>query len=379
VVASLDRGGAESQVAELARRLDRRRFSVSVALLTHPGAMFEDLSGAGLRVELVRPDRATPWSWVNWLRGLIARLREERPHVVHGFLFPTYSLTALAVAKVGGCAAVAGVRSLGLGLEQRLPYWAVERLGNRLSAAVVANAEAVRQAAIRRDPGVAGRIQVIHNGVDLAKYGRRPDAGEVRREIGVGPDDKLVLMVANLIAYKGHHDALLAFAAARHADPGLRLVLAGAGPEESRLRRLAAELGLGPAVLFLGMRADVPRLMSAADVFLLASHEEGFPNAVLEAMASGLPIVATDVGGVREQLGDPACGVLVPARDPERLADGLGRVVREGPLRLGLGRAARVRAEAEFGWDVAVARYSELYEDLVRSGGAQARVPGSGA
>lgn len=376
VVASLDRGGAESQVVELARRLDPGRFAVSVALLTHRGAMFDEVCATGLRVALVQPDTPSPWTWVNWLRGLIVRFREERPHVVHGFLFPTYALAALAAAKVGGIATASGVRSLGLGIEQRFPYSFVERIGHRLTAAIVGNSEAVRRAAVARDRGVARRFRVIHNGVDLAKYASRADRAATRHELGLADGELAVLMVANLISYKGHRDALHAFLAARRQVPGLRLVLAGAGPEEAALRALAAELGIASEVRFLGARTDVPRLMSAADFFLMASHEEGFPNAVLEAMASGLPIVATDVGGVREQFGDATCGLLVAARAPAAMAQAIVRLARDAELCQALGATARRRAAAEFGWDVAVARHSALYEELARGG---VQCPGEGA
>lgn len=378
VVASLDRGGAESQVAELARRLDPGRFVVSVALLTHHGPMFDELCATGLRVELVQPETPSPWTWVNWLRGLIVRFREERPHVVHGFLFPTYALAALAAAKVGGIAAVSGVRSLGLGIEQRFPYSFVERIGHRLTAVVVGNSEAVRQAAVRRDSGVARRVRVIHNGVDLAKYASRAERAATRRELGLAETELVVLMVANLISYKGHRDALHAFQASRREVPGLRLLLAGAGPEEAALRDLAAELGVEPEVHFLGARTDVPRLMSAADIFLMASHEEGFPNAVLEAMASGMPIVATDVGGVREQFGDATCGLLVAPREPAPMAQAIVRLARDAELRQVLGATARRRAAAEFGWDLAVARHSTLYEELARGGGQCPRAGATG-
>ena len=363
VVASLDCGGAENQVVELAARLDPERFDTSIALLTHPGEMFEEVRKGGIRVDLVRPTKPRgPWS--DWLDGLIVRLEEDRPEVVHGFIFPTYLITALAAAKVGGIAAVAGVRSLSLGFESRFPYSWLERLGNRLSDCVVGNSEAVRAAAIHRDPGIVGKFQVIHNGIDVDKYGVGADRLTVRRSLGLGDEHFVVLMVANLIRYKGHREAIQSFARIRAANTHARLVLVGTGPEEEALRRMADELGIAPEVMFLGRRRDVPVLLSAADVFLLASHEEGFPNAVLEAMAAALPIVATDVGGLREQIGGGEAGVLVPARDCDAMAAALDGLATNAEERRRIGEAARDRVRRAFSWDTAVARHAALYAAL---------------
>ncbi len=377
VVASLDRGGAETQVAELARRLDGRDFDVSVALLTHHGQMFDEARARGVRVELIRPAVPSVSSWTNWLRALVGWLAQQRPAVVHGFIFPTYLLTALAAAKVGHVAAVGAVRSLSLGYPSHFPYSWLERLANRLSVLVVGNSEAVRAAAARRDPRVARKFVVIPNGIDVDRYADGSRRRETRGALGVDEDHLLVLMVANLIHYKGHADALDAFARLRRGCPRARLILAGSGPEEARLRRMAAELGIDRDVEFLGSRDDVPALLSAADLFVLPSHEEGLPNAVLEAMAAGLPIVATDVGGVREQL-DGGAGVLVPPRDPEALASALGALASAPGRRSSLGRAARERAERRFSWTATVARYAELYRGLTGKGPTQPLLAGEG-
>src|SRR5262249_32078601 len=155
------------------------------------------------------------------------------------------------------------------------------------------------------------RVHVIRNGIDIARFDAA--GGDARQSLGVTADTLLLLIVANLIPYKGHADLIAALAQANADLPPWCLLCAGRDDGVGRVpQRWANALNIGWRVRLLGSRSDVPGLMTAADIVVLASHEEGFPNAVIEAMAAGRPVIGTRVGGVAEAIVDGETGIVVP-------------------------------------------------------------------
>jgi glycosyltransferase involved in cell wall biosynthesis len=282
--------------------------------------------------------------------------------VVHAFLFPSYVLAAFA-AGAHPIALVAGVRSIGVGREGRWPFSWLDSLGLKSAASVVVNAEAVREALCRRHPEVRPKVDVLANGIDPGGF-RSPDRDRVRAELGLPGDAPFVLTVANLLGYKRHQDSVQAIARLRQRLPMVVLGLAGEGPLESQLRSLVAEMGLEKAVLFLGRRLDVPRLLAAADVVLLASKEEGMPNALLEAMAAGRPVVAARAGGVPELVSQGATGLMVEPGDVEGIALALERVLTDEALSRRLREAGPKLIAERFPWAKTVDAHEQLYASL---------------
>jgi glycosyltransferase involved in cell wall biosynthesis len=197
----------------------------------------------------------------------------------------------------------------------------------------------------------------IHYGLDPEPFEAAgalgPEEREAQRaELGLPPEATVLICVARFAPQKAHDVLLRAFDRARREQPGLRLLLVGDDPFGDGRRRaeaLAAELGLGESVQFLGVRRDVPRLLGLSDVFVMSSLWEGFGLVFLEAMSAGLPVVASRVSGVPEVIADGETGLLVPPRDVEALAAALGRVAKDPALRERLGTAGRVRVRNSFG------------------------------
>ena len=249
-----------------------------------------------------------------------------------------------------------------------LAAWVERRLHRRMDA-LVGNSRAVVQDLL--DEGAPpDRVRLIYNGVDAGRFA----AGEVRierrcalrTELGL-PDDRVVLTcVANLFPYKGHADLLdaLALLGAGFAARATLLLVGRDAGARAALEAQAARLGLSASVRFLGERGDVPDLLVASDIGVLASHEEGFSNAVLEGMAAGLPMVVSDVGGNAEAVTDGECGHVVPARAPAVLAQALADLIGDVGRRQAMGEAARRRVAASFSLDACVAAYEALYEEL---------------
>ncbi len=211
------------------------------------------------------------------------------------------------------------------------------------------------------------RITVLPNGVDLHRFppASRETSAVVRAEFGIFADATVIGAVGNLTTVKRQDLLLHAFATCRRSEPKLRLLLVGDGPERGRLEELCRSLQQDANVTLAGARNDIPRLLAAMDVFVSCSDSEGMSNALLEAMAAGLPVIATRVGGNEELVRDREDGWLIPKGDAGALAAALREAATDPELRNRFGLAARARAE-QFSFDSTVHVYERFYSDRLQ-------------
>ncbi|OGG44934.1 MAG: hypothetical protein A3F84_05725 [Candidatus Handelsmanbacteria bacterium RIFCSPLOWO2_12_FULL_64_10] len=236
------------------------------------------------------------------------------------------------------------------------------------------NSAFLKRQVLSRFPAISPeRVEVLHNGVDTTALdpARCAPRGEVRRELGISEEALLVTAVGRLAAVKNYPLLLRAFARAHRALPGIALAVVGEGEELAALKALSAELDIADRVRFTGFREDVPEVLRASDLFVHASLMEGLPNAVLEAMAMGRPVVATDAGGVPELVAHGETGLLTPSGDEEALTKALLRLLSAPEMRRGMGDAGRRRARQRFDQDAQVLKL-ETY--LERMGGWRAEM-----
>lgn len=213
------------------------------------------------------------------------------------------------------------------------------------------------------------RIRVIRNGVDIARFATI-DRDEARHALALQPHELAIGSVGRFQPVKDHRNLLRASAAlSRRGVPHL-VLLAGIGPLQADLEREASELGISGQVRFLGHRPDVERVLAAFDVFTLPSKSEGLSNTILEAMAAGQPVVATDVGGASELVIDGQTGLLVPPEDSDALAAAVATLAADPGRRRRMGEAGQQRARNEFSLDRMVASYETLYLDVAGQGRA---------
>lgn len=368
VIGTLDLGGTERQLIALVKGLDRSRFLPIVYCLTATGPLAADLEEAGVKVKCFGLRGLKVWRnpirVAQCLLAFFNDLKKEKPKIVHGFLFHAYILGTFAAKLAGVPIVIASRRSLGHFKEKKWHYLLAERLANRMTDLIVANSEAVRDDVIRQEKVEPAKVRVVYNGVDPALY-EIPADPALRTSLGIPEEARIVGVVANLIHYKGHRFLLQAWRTVKQKIPGARLLLVGDGPLRGALEELAQELGLEKEVRFLGSRQDVPRLFALMDVAVLPSLEEGFPNAILEAMAAGKPVVATNVGGIPEAVIHGKTGLLVPPKDPQALADAIIQLLCDPKLAEEMGKAGRERVTKEFGLDRMVKEMEGLYEELI--------------
>jgi glycosyltransferase involved in cell wall biosynthesis len=245
-------------------------------------------------------------------------------------------------------------------IERWLHGWTSVLLGN--SKAVVGQLE--------REAGRSDKIGLIHNGVVLSDLPDRTEREKARVTLGLTEPVFVIAIVANVLSYKGYEDLLKALALVASALPNPWKLLA-VGRDEGlgeQLRAYAATHGISDHVSWLGERDDVPRILAAADTFVLPSHQEGLSNALIEAMAHGLPVIGTAVGGNLDAIVDGVSGQLVAVQDPKALAAAICDLANDMQRRQRLGAAARLRVERMFSIEACVASYENLYRNLARIG-----------
>lgn len=358
VTTELAIGGTERHLAAVLPALAAAGHAVRLVAL-RGGPLAEVLRAGGVGVSLGR-DMPGPLRALYGALLVAACILRDRPDVVHLFLPEAYLAGGLASLLPGRRHRVMSRRSLnayqrGRPLAARLEHWLHRRMD-----AVLGNSRSVcRELAAEGAP--RARIGLLRNG--LAAPAASADRSAVRARLGLAPEAFVVLVVANLLPYKGHADLVRAVAQACGTLPRETVVLAAGADrgEAPVLRQLAEALGIGAQFRWLGQRDDVADLMRAADLLVHPAHQEGSPNVVLEAMAAGLPVIATDAGGTAELLDD--AGLLVPPCAPDALAAALGRLAADAPLRAALSLKARARA-ADFSLEACVARYAALYAGL---------------
>jgi glycosyltransferase involved in cell wall biosynthesis len=221
----------------------------------------------------------------------------------------------------------------------------------------------------------ASKLHLIRNGIDVAAFEREMVSREqARHYLGLSSGSLIFSSVANLHGYKGHRDLLNALSLmSNQFSEEWTLLVVGRDIDGNlaELRRLSQQLGLSQHIFFLGQRMDVPIVLSAADVHVSASHEEGSPNNVIEAMCASLPVVATDVGGVPELVIHGGTGLLVPARKPGKMADALRVLATDRSMRRWMGAAGRARVESLASMDRRIAAFESIYLELARKADAR--------
>jgi glycosyltransferase involved in cell wall biosynthesis len=341
-------GGTQRQALELACHLDRSRFQVEVWLMAAGDDMVPVARDLGVPlVWLSRQDVVGPRAILN----LWVRLYRQPPDIL---------LTLTSVPNIWGriLGRLAGVPIIVGNCRGGTPHRQHEQWLWPLADHLLCNAAALKEELTRRYRIPAARITVIPNGVDTVFF--RPE------EVVPPPDPQVILSVARLVPDKDHGTLISAFRLVSEAYPEAKLWLAGDGPQQEAIERQVRLLPPGRVRLWPG-QTDIRPLLHRASLLVLSSCHEGLPNVVLEAMAAGLPVVATQVGGLPEVVVPGRTGWLVPPRDVNALAAAMAHLLGDGASRQSFGRAGRERAERQYSIAAMVRGHEEVLQYLVNA------------
>ncbi|MCE9547623.1 MAG: glycosyltransferase [Planctomycetia bacterium] len=358
IIATLDRAGAEKQLSLLATGLPRDEFVVHVLALTRGGPYEQTLRDAGIPVTVLHKrgklDPLAFWQARRWLKRL-------QPDLVQTWMF-----TANAYGRAAALAA--GLHPL-VAAERCADPWkqwlqlAIDRTLARRTDRIVVNSPGVRDFYVAA--GIAAdKFTIIPNGVP-AYHPSGGTRAELLAELKLPADARLIVLVGRLWPQKRVKDAIWAADLLKVIRGDVHLIIIGDGPQRDDLVRYRDQCEIQDRVHFLGARPDAMRFVERADLLWLTSAYEGLPNSVMEAMAAGVPVVATDIPGVRDLIIDGQHGLLVPVGDRAGLARCANRLLESPELHQRLGAAGRERMTREFSVEAMVKGYAELYRGLL--------------
>jgi glycosyltransferase involved in cell wall biosynthesis len=370
---SMKLGGAEVQALSLAQQMRARGHEAIFISLVPVGPIVDEAKRVGVPAQSLgmRPGIPDPRAMLRLARIL----RSWKPDVLHSHMVHANLLARVVRPLTRIPVLISTVHNIDEGGALRMGGY---RLTHSLAdlTTIISHAAAERYVRIKAVP--QGELRVIPNGVDTTSFSHRPEwRTAIRAGLGI-TDEFLWLAVGRFESAKDYPNMLAAFSKVLPKHPKTVLAIAGGGPGKEVMEQLAAELGLGEAVRFLGLRRDVPGLMSAADGYVMSSAWEGLPMVLLEAASSCLPVVATDVGGNKEVVLDGESGFLVPSRNSDALANTMVRLMELSvPERKTMGARGRAYVCEHYGLARIVDTWETIYRELLTGAGRE-KSPGAG-
>lgn len=359
IIPTLDRSGAEKQLTLLASGLPRETFDTHVCTLTRSGPYEADLRRAGIPVvQIGKSFKVDPAAYFRLKRHITALA----PDLVHTWLFAANSYGRAA-------ALAAGVKHL-VAAERCVDPWkvwhelAIDRWLGRRSDRIIVNSSGIRDFYVRHGLPPE-KFTVIPNGISPAPAGASRE--ELLAELGLPPHARLIGAVGRLWPQKRMKDLIWAADLLKVIRDDVHLLILGDGPQRARLEQFRRQVRIEDKVHFLGHRDDVPRWVPQFDLLWLASEYEGLPNVILEAMAAGVPVVATDISGNRDLVVPDETGYLVPVGDRAALARQANKLLDDAELARRLGAAGRQRVLSEFTVERMVERHAQLYREVLEA------------
>ncbi len=366
LITELNMGGAQQALFRLLAGMDRQQYQpIVVCLYNGRGEVAQQIRQ--LDIPVIDLEMQPKWR-LDAVWRLYRLIQEEKPVILHVWMFHANILGRI-VGRLNRVPIVIISRRT-----QNLDGVGREWMNRKLSGwsdATITVSECVRQVEIAQARTDPAKVITVHNGIEVDRY-RQIDASvrdRIRRELKTPNEALVIASVGRLHPVKGFANLLTAVQSVRARFPDVFLWLVGDGELRIRLEAQARQLGLDDVVVFTGTRLDVPEILTAVDIFTLASHVEGMPNAILEAMAAGLPVVATQVGGVPEIVVDGQTGLLVPPADNTALAQALLKLLEDVSLRQRFGLTGRQRVREQFDITVTRQKTVDLYGRLLQEKG----------
>jgi glycosyltransferase involved in cell wall biosynthesis len=345
-------GGAEKMLVNLVGELSKGEFH-PIVCLRKEGWLNNQLQESGCETKIVPHN-----GYINsaWFRQLSKLIQAEEICVIHAheFAMNTYGSILSGLTGVPVITTVHGKSYYHEMWRRRFAYRLIARWSKMVAVSEDIRTFLITQVGIKED-----RVVTIHNGIDVKAYRDRSQGESAQQN---GRTEYVIGAVGSLYPVKGHTYLLKALAIVLKSQPHVVCKIAGQGRLLHQLQAEAADLGIANQVTFLGLRHDIPQILQSIDVFVLPSLSEGLPLSVLEAMAAGKAVIATDVGGISEVVQNERTGFVVPPKDPEALASRILQLMADQAVAKRLGRAGREQVKRDFSLSTMTKQYETLYE-----------------
>ncbi len=360
LIHELGTGGAENGIINIVNHIDHTRFKTSICAFAGGGSQTE-------RVDMSRTDLAElnkhPGNDFTLPIRLCRLFRKWKPHIVHTHAWGTLCEGAIGAKLARVPVIIHGEHGTIQDRQRNIP---IQRFFWNLTDQILSVSHAHRDRLAKTINYPSDKIEVIINGVDTVCFSAQKKNESIRKELGIDNKDIVIGTVGRLVPVKNHSMLIEAFAIISRRYSNIKLVLVGDGPLKSELIKLSDSLEISSNVVFTGRRDDIPEILRCMDIFVLSSHSEGMSNTILEAMSSGLPVIATDVGGNPSLVDKDITGLLVESEKPGSLAELLSRLIDCPELRIKMGNAGRKRVEQKFSLQAMVKNYENLYMKLIK-------------
>jgi L-malate glycosyltransferase len=363
IIRQLIIGGAESQLYELARRLDKGKYNVIVCSLSEGGYYHEKLQNEGIEVRVIKKK----WRYdILPLFRILALIIKIKPKIVHCVMWTANMWGGLAALFAGSPKIILSTRSIGI-WKKRIHYISGPFIFNRADL-ILANSKEVRNYMVKNEGIREDLIEIVYNGLDTAKYEdvrNGVDRANNIEKMGIPKDAFVIGCVANLSIQKDHKTLLAAAKRTLELHKNIYFLLVGDGVLRNMLENEARMIGIEDRIIFAGQRKDINKMLACMDIFVLTSIREGLSNALLEAMASGLPAIVTRIGGNIETIEDGRSGFLFDVGDDKKLAELINILYEKNDLRKQMGEFNKNRVRNIFNMDAHIKRMDEIYKKVL--------------
>ncbi|MFX0199555.1 MAG: glycosyltransferase [Candidatus Hodarchaeota archaeon] len=356
-------GGTENQAVLFLKHINTQKYHLTICTLNREGKLLNEIQNLTENIhEFKIPSFLNPVFLFQLIR-LIRLIRKERIELVHTTDFYTNVFGVIAAKVAGFPRIICSRRDLNVFLSRYKQY--IQRRLCCLADAIITNSHNIKRFLLEYEKMDKRKIVVIPNGIDLNIYSGVYDPEEITSEFALDRYDNIIIMIANMNdPIKGHTVLLDAAQRVIRVCPKTGFLLVGEGMLRPKYEQYAKDMGLSYNLVFAGLRRDVPALLSCADISVLPSYSEGFPNALLESMAAGKPIVATKAAGA-EIIRQDETGFLVPTGDPKALAEKILFLLENEHLRRDMGLRGRMIAENTYSIDEMLKSFESIYDRLL--------------
>ena len=360
---TMELGGSEKHVLRLASGLRRRGHPTGIVCLFREGHLADEVRGEGVSLVSLKIsdkyDLGTAAQIFRWMRS-------HPMDILHTYLFGFHLFAGLPARILKVPVVLSSRRDVDYGVKGQEVWF--ENMGNFFVDRVICCAKAAERLTLQRERIQPKKVLTLYNGVDINRFSPPSNVKEIRRSLGIPDEAPVIGTVANLTPKKGYPYLLKAAEQIFDKVPSAWFLFVGFGYLEKELKEQAKKLSRPNQIVFTGLRHDIPMLLAAMDLFVLASLYEGLPNVLLEAMAMAKPVVATNVGGIPELIESGEDGLLVPPKDSEALASGILSFLTDPNSAEKIGLRAQEKIRKDFSLERMVEQYEALYLSLLKGG-----------